>query len=112
MNAETGEIVRNERLRRGWSMRRAAEAAGVSHTWWDLVERGAQRRHDKAREAVAQAFGWPLDWVENPPAPPVISQRDDEVLLAIASLRESVDLLRAEVLQLRREARPAASGSK
>jgi len=84
----------------------------VSHTWWDLVERGAQRRHDKAREAVAQAFGWPLDWVENPPAPPVISQRDDEVLAAIASLRESVDQLRAEVAQLRREARPAASGSK
>jgi hypothetical protein len=112
VNTEQGEIVRNERLRRGWSMRRAGEAGGTSHSQWDRIERGEDRRMSNTREIVAQAFGWPLDWVENPPAPPVISQRDDEVLAAIASLRESVDLLRAEVAQLRREARPAASGSK
>jgi hypothetical protein len=71
-------------------MRRAAEAAGVSHTWWDLVERGAQRRHDKAREAVARAFDWPLDWPENPPPPPVISQRDDAVLAAFERLASTM----------------------
>jgi hypothetical protein len=93
-------------------MRRAAEAAGVSHTWWDLVERGAQRRHDKAREAVAQAFDWPDDWPENPPAPPVVSQRDDQVMAALASMTEQIVALTAQVARLEDAARRAAPAPK
>lgn len=83
----------------------------MSHTWWDLVERGAQRRHDKAREAVAQAFGWPLDWPENPPAPPVVSQRDDQVMAALASMTEQIVALTAQVARLEDAARRAAPES-
>ena len=110
VNTEQGEIVRNERLRRGWSMRRAGETGGTSHSQWDRIERGEDRRTTNTREIVAQAFGWPLDWPENPPAPPEISQRDDQVMAALASLREIVEQLRTEVRQLRDEAHRAEAG--
>jgi transcriptional regulator with XRE-family HTH domain len=108
VNTEQGEIVRNERLRRGWSMRRAGEAGGTSHSQWDRIERGEDRRAANTREIVAQAFDWPLDWPENPPAPPVVSQRDDQVMAALTSMMEQIAALTAQVARLEDAARRAA----
>lgn len=80
MPTDPGEIVRAERLRRGWSLREAATAGNCSHTYWDAIERNEARKPVQARTAVALAFGWPDDWIENPPPPPEVSQRDDQVL--------------------------------
>lgn len=96
-------------------MREAGQAGGCSHTYWDAIERGEARKQVMARTAVARAFGWPDDWIENPPPTPEVTQRDDEVLgaieklgwtvlrtnqemlTAIAELRAEVDRLRSEV---------------
>lgn len=90
-----------ERNRRGWSIRRCATAGGISNTHWGEVEKGTSALTDKVREAVATAFGWPLDWPENPPAPPAVAERDDQVLAAIAALADRVELLAAELRELR-----------
>lgn len=80
MREQVGEVVRAERLRRGWSMREAAQAGGCSHTYWDAIERNEARKPVLVRSVVATAFGWGDDWVENPPPPPEVTQREDEVL--------------------------------
>src|SRR4051794_41026898 len=59
--------VRDERWRRGWSIRRAAEeatAAGArtTNTTWGSFEAGDADPSGRMREAVAAAFGWPPDW--------------------------------------------------
>ena len=115
MSTTPGEIARAERLRRGWSLREAGDAGGTSHSQWDRIERNEARREHDMRTAVARAFGWPDDWIENPPPTPEVTQRDDEVLgaieklgwtvlrtnqemlTAIAELRAEVDRLRSEV---------------
>ena len=61
-------------------MREAGQAGGCSHTYWDAIERGEARKQVMARTAVARAFGWPDDWIENPPPTPEVTQRDDQVL--------------------------------
>ncbi|MEV4755660.1 helix-turn-helix transcriptional regulator [Micromonospora sp. NPDC049559] len=38
-----GERIRARRELRGWSIRHAASRAGISHTSWSRIERGAQR---------------------------------------------------------------------
>lgn len=68
------ERVIAERRRRGWSQRRAAVAAGVANTHWANYERGdvgLDGTRQSMRTAVADAFGWELDWPESPPAHPV-----------------------------------------
>src|ERR687890_1608891 len=37
-----GERIRARRLIRGWSVRHAADRAGVSHATWSRIERGRQ----------------------------------------------------------------------
>jgi transcriptional regulator with XRE-family HTH domain len=37
-----GERIRARRLRRGWSVRHAADRAGISHASWSRIERGRQ----------------------------------------------------------------------
>jgi transcriptional regulator with XRE-family HTH domain len=37
-----GERIRARRLMRGWSVRHAADRAGVSHATWSRIERGRQ----------------------------------------------------------------------
>lgn len=64
---ELHEHVRNERKRRGWSVRRAATAGGISNTTWGTFEAAGQVT-DTVRVGVAQAFGWPTTWPEGPPA--------------------------------------------
>ena len=70
--AAARERVVAERRRRGWSQRRAAVAAGVSNTYWNDYESGkvpVDGIRNPIRQAVADAFGWPLDWPESAPVP-------------------------------------------
>jgi transcriptional regulator with XRE-family HTH domain len=61
--------VRDERLQRGWSVRKASGLGGISNTWWQNFENGTQPLTESINAAVAKAFGWPDDWaqVSSPP---------------------------------------------
>ena len=54
-----------ERLRRGWSIRTAAQAGQVSNTSWGDMEAGVRPITPKMQRAVAQAFGWDAGWPYN-----------------------------------------------
>ncbi len=123
MPSTAGDVVRDERVRRGWSLRRAADAGGTTHTNWDRIERGEARRAHEWRRIVATAFDWPDDWVENPPPPPEVTRRDDEVLQAFAqfgstmlaaieAMQQQIAALQSTVDQLAAEARPTRPGSR
>lgn len=60
------DVVKAERLRRGWSVRRAATNGAVSNTTWGRFEHDGQLT-DRMRQAVARAFGWDPVWPEDPP---------------------------------------------
>ena len=101
------ERVIAERRRRGWSQRRAAVAGGVSNTLWNDFEGGRVptdgSRAPTMRHAVADAFGWDLDWPENPPAalvqPSSAAVRqvaEDAVSLVMATMTDGkADILEA-----------------
>jgi hypothetical protein len=61
------DAVRQERLRRGWSVRTAAAASHgrLSNTWWGNFEDYRQPITQNIIEAVMEAFGWPEDWPES-----------------------------------------------
>lgn len=61
------EAVVAERRRRGWSVRTAAIAGGVSNTTWGTFERTGAIT-PAVQRAVVTAYGWPADWWDNPPA--------------------------------------------
>lgn len=52
-----GARVKEERLARGWGLRRAEAISGVSETTWRHLEAGRQVG-DHALIGVAEAFGW------------------------------------------------------
>jgi hypothetical protein len=90
--------VRNERIRRGWSIRHAAERshqesedgeAGVSNTTWGRYEETGHLTAEM-RRAIIAAFGWSAEWAEGTP----MSDGDD--------LSRLLADLAAEVLRLRR----------
>lgn len=121
MPTETGDIVRQERLRRGWSMREAADAGGCSHTYWDSIERNEARKPVMVRNVVAQAFDWPDDWVEHPPPTPEVTQRDDQVLAefrqwgettmtALREMQQQIVELQQAVARLAAEGQSAPPG--
>lgn len=51
-----------ERERRGWSIRTAAKAGGVSNTAWTDYESGKRRLSQKMQQAVSTAYGWDIGW--------------------------------------------------
>lgn len=115
MREQVGEVVRAERLRRGWSMREAAQAGGCSHTYWDAIERNEARKPVLVRSVVATAFGWADDWVENPPPPPEVIQRDDVVLTEFRQWGETMlatmEAMHGQIVELQQAvARLAAEG--
>lgn len=60
--------VAGERRQRGWSIRAAAHAGGISNTLWGRYEAGEAELSGRIRQAVATAFGWPMSWPEDPGA--------------------------------------------
>ena len=93
--------VRAERLSRGWSVRDAARASGISNTWWGRFEDGIQPLTDGIVAGVAQAFGWPAEWpTVNPPADdqPVTRQELEALKESLQSLTDRVGGLQAQWL--------------
>lgn len=60
------DLVTRERRQRYRSVRAAAIAGGISNTRWQHYESGEIGVTDAIRRGVAVAFGWPVDWPENP----------------------------------------------
>lgn len=58
------DAVRDERLRREWSVRDAVAASGnlISNTWWGKFEDRKQPLTDLIRQAVRVAYDWDDDW--------------------------------------------------
>ena len=54
--------VRRERLQRGWSVRDAARAGGISNTFWGNFEDYRQALTPLLTAAVSRAFEWSDDW--------------------------------------------------
>lgn len=67
---ELANLVRAERLRRGWSVRQAAAAAGISNTWWGKFEDGRQPLTPMIANGVAKAYDWPTEWAAAPASMP------------------------------------------
>lgn len=58
--------VIQERRSRGWSIRTAAASAGpgrISNTAWAAWENGERDMSPKLQTAIAAAFDWPTDWI-------------------------------------------------
>ena len=54
-----GERVRDERLRRGWSVRQAAQKAGIGLSTWRNVELGlVYNPHIATTVRIEEVFGW------------------------------------------------------
>lgn len=65
---DLADVVRRERLRRDWSVRKAASAGGISNTYWGGFEDYKQPLTPLIVKAVAAAFEWSTNWpVENAP---------------------------------------------
>lgn len=99
---ELHEHVRNERNRRGWSVRRAASEGGISNTTWGVFESSGQVT-DAIRVGIAQAFGWPTTWPEGPPAlTPLVEGEptNAELMAKLDLLVESTDALQALVQRM------------
>lgn len=87
------ERVRMERRLRGWSVRQAAAAGGISNQAWSVFERGGAITGGIHR-AVMQAFSWPETWQTDPPEVP-IGQAD-----VVAELRSEIEGLRAQLAEV------------
>lgn len=93
------ERVREEVRLRNMSVRQAAAAGGISNTTWgDFYTTGIAT--PKIRDAVARAFGWELDWPDNPP--PLPEARDDQVMSMLKTLLNRIDDLEQKVDRLSR----------
>lgn len=81
--------VRHERLRRGWSVRDAAAAGGISNTYWGQFEDYKQPLTPTIAAAVARAFDWEDTWPDEN-----VSQSDEPgvQLLRIEGTRQIQDL--------------------
>jgi transcriptional regulator with XRE-family HTH domain len=93
----------HERRTRGMSARAAAAAGGVSNTTWGRLEAGEIDLTERTRLAVATAFGWQIDWPENPPpvtSPGVNQPGDDDVAERVQLLQREVAALSEVVLLL------------
>lgn len=89
------ERVAVERRLRGLSARDASIKGGVSNSTWSDWESGRRPLSPRLRSAVAQAFGWSTDWVENPPpAPDVVGTvAAAEVMARLDAIDEKINRL-------------------
>lgn len=92
------EMVQAERKRRGWSIRRSAEAGGLSAQHWSQFEMGRQPCTDKVRLAVAKAFDWDEYW-------PADASDIDSMQAALDEALANLEATRQYILELRRRIR-------
>ena len=108
---ELADVVRRERLRRDWSVRKAASEGGISNTYWGGFEDYKQPLTPRIVKAVAVAFEWSTNWpIEqtaelaeiNPVATAELSQIRDALeahALQTEELREHVEILVSGILR-------------
>jgi len=101
------ERIRYERKLRGWSIRAAAQAGGISNQGWSTFERTG-RVTDGVQRAVMQAFDWPETWQEAPPERPVAPVGETAALRADLNdlkdqLREALEVMAELTAELRRQ---------
>ena len=87
-------LVRQERLGRRWSQRRAATEGHISNTTWSQFEDGSIALSAKIIAGVAVAFDWSPNWTTVPP-------KDD--LMEIVVLRRRVLELTEQMELLQRQ---------
>lgn len=119
MGRDLADRVRNERLSRKWSVRRAATEThkkkgreGVSNSYWANFENGTQPLTPLLSQAIAIAFDWPDTWPEtaSPSSDEVAALRRevDALVLAVKNLTETVERQGAELRT--RRGRPPRPG--
>lgn len=98
---EPVEAVKRERRLRGWSVRSAATAGGVSNTTWAAYESTGVLT-DAMQRAIVRAFGWESTWADDVTAEPPAVEHDVLRMLVseVAALREDVAAV-AELLRRR-----------
>jgi transcriptional regulator with XRE-family HTH domain len=90
------ERVRTERELRNLSVRAAVRRTQISNTPWSRWENEGGPPSPTMRKAVADAFGWPADWPENPPAVQR-SRTDPDVLEELHEIRQQLNEMMAGV---------------
>src|SRR4051812_8543039 len=91
------ELVRAERRRRGWSVRKAASTGGCSNTAWGEWENGARELGQAVQAGISQAFDWAPDWPDHPPT--VSAGGSEGAAAAAAEWRRKFEALEARVAQ-------------
>lgn len=76
---DIGRRIEAERALRGWSLRKAGAAGGMSATSWAEIEKAVRAFTPFLKAAVCQAFGWPPGTIDR------IAQGDDVDLSATVS---------------------------
>lgn len=99
MPNEATDRVAGERRQRGWSIRAAANAGGISNTLWGRYENGEAELSGRIRQAVATAFGWPMSWPEEPASGAGVR---DEAAERFAELLDALGVLAARLESLER----------
>jgi hypothetical protein len=89
--SEHADRVRHERLRREWSVRKAAAEGKISNTYWGEFEDYRRPLTPLIAAAVALAFGWSPTWADEPAEESV--SRLDAVEKEVAALRRAVRAL-------------------
>jgi transcriptional regulator with XRE-family HTH domain len=107
MEDRAREVVRQQRLRQGWSYRQAAARAQIGAQAWQHFEEGATEPSTHTLLAIARAFGWPGDWRwrlangEDPDAwSDPVGEDLSELRADLNQLREVVDALLDQVAEL------------
>ncbi|MBM2618201.1 helix-turn-helix transcriptional regulator [Actinoplanes sp. LDG1-06] len=102
-----GDRIRARRLMRGWSIRNAADRAGISHASWSRIERGLQAADNRFVLAdIAVALECSIVELTGTPMP-TADRRAAEAQAGVAALRQAlVDI--DPVTDARGTARPVA----
>lgn len=94
--------VAAERNRRGWSVRTAAQAGGISNTLWGRFENGDSDVTPKVRHGVARAFDWPDEWPERTPELPQLAEIRDEAAERFGAILDALRSMSSRLEQLER----------
>lgn len=92
--------VTDEIKMRYGSVRRAAEASGMTNTTWGNWLRGRTELTPRLRSAIAEAFDWPLDWPDRPPPRPLPQGSEWDQFRALVSEGASAGIENAARLDL------------
>ena len=90
-------VIQERQVRGAMSIRAASRLGNVSNTLWGAWENSGGPLGPTLIKGIADAFGWDLDWPENPPPPPI----SEAEAAAWARTEAAVHTLAAQVADLR-----------